>query len=57
MAQKSQPETDRGVADGFKAEDSREVKSAEAEVMSQRPVPKIAVGLILGNDTRSFTNN
>ena len=45
-----QPENDRDVVDDVKEEDSRETKSAEADVMSQIPKPKFVACSILGND-------
>ena len=45
-----QPENDREAVDDVRDDDSRKLKSAEADVMSQMPKPKFVACSTLGND-------
>ena len=50
MMQMLQTENDREVVDEVKDEDSRKVKSADADLMSQIPKPKLVACSTDGND-------
>ena len=52
-----QPENDRELVDDVEDQDSRKLKSAEANAMSQIPKPKFVACSVLGKDITNFTNS